>query len=252
MISDPLFYAVAVPAVIMVGLGKGGFGGGFAMLAVPLIALVTSPQAAAGIMLPILLVMDAIAIASYRRHFDAASLWVLIPGGMLGTALGWVLASAVSDDGIRLMVGAVAVVFSIDFLLRRGRTDAWRPPAWLGTLLGTISGFTSFVAHAGGPPVQMYLLPQRLTKEAFAATNVLFFASINVAKIWPYADLGQLAPVNLAASAVLIPVALLATLAGVKVTRYVPIKPFYVVAYASVFLIGLKLVWDGLRGTGWL
>lgn len=253
MLTDPLFYAAAIPAVVLIGMSKGGFGGGLALVGVPLLALVMPAQQAAGIMLPILMVMDAIGLYAYRRHINWRLLKIVLPAALGGTALGWALAAVVSDDGVRLMVGLVAIAFSIDFVARGGlAVEARTPPRWVGALCGLVSGFTSFIAHAGGPPLQVYFLPQRLPKEVFAGTNVGFFAIINAAKIIPFAHLGQLSVTNLEASALLTPIALLATLLGVWLVKKTPLRPFYLITYTSVFLVGLKLFWDGARGLGWL
>ncbi len=163
LITDPLFYAAAIPAVILVGLSKGEFGGGASLLGVPLIALVVSPLQAAGIMLPILLVMDAVALASYRGACDRRSLVILLPAGLLGILVGWLTAAWVTESMVRLIVGVVALLFTLDYWFRSGRSPdpAGHSPA-KGGFWGAVAGFTSFVSHAGGPPFQMYMLPLRL------------------------------------------------------------------------------------------
>lgn len=249
MITDVWFYAAAIPAVIIVGLGKGGFGGGVSVVGVPLMALAISPIEAAAIMLPILIVMDAVALLAWWRVFDRRSVALLLPASLVGIGIAWAFAAMVTDAEVRLIVGLVAIVFTLDYLLR-GRLK--RPPrphnapkAWFW---GAVSGFTSFVSHAGGPPMQMYLLPLRLDPKLMAGTTVLLFAAVNLAKLGPYAMLGQFSTANLATSAVLLPLAPLATWFGAKLVRVVSFETFYRVSYAALFVIGVKLLWDGAAG----
>ena len=246
-VTDPLFYAFAIPAVILVGLAKGGFGGPLALLGVPMMSLVIPPVQAAGIMLPILVVMDMSGLIAYRGKYDGESLRILLPPAILGIGVGYFTAAHVSDAHVRLLVGLVAVLFTLDYLrggARRGEPKPQRP--WTGRFWGAISGFTSFVSHAGGPPYQIYMLPLRLDPIRFAGTTVLFFTSMNAVKLVPYAALGQFDATNLATSAMLLPLAPLATLAGVWLVRRVQPALFYRITYLAVGVIGLKLLWDGL------
>jgi len=251
MIEDPLFYAVAIPAVIISGMAKGGFLPALgASLAVPLMALVIPPVQAAGIMLPILVLMDFTSATAYRKDFDTANLKIIIPAAIVGVGLGWLTAGIVSNDAVRLLVGIIATVFALNWLIDR-KADA-RTPAPRSVVKGgfwaTIAGFTSFVSHAGAPPLQVYLLPQRLPNVVFAATSVMFFTTINLVKLVPYAALGQFSTATLVTAAALAPLAPLSVWAGVMVTRKLPQKPFYLLAYIALLLIGLKLIYDGATG----
>jgi len=251
MITDPAFYAVAIPAIVLTGLAKGGFLGGLGGLAVPLMSLVISPVQAAGIMLPILIAMDFVGVAAYRREFDRANLVILLPAAIAGIAVGYATAAYVTEAHVRLIVGIVAVVFALDYWIgRRAASAAPGPDRIKGSLWGLIAGFTSFVSHAGGPPFSVYMLPQRLPNAIYAATGVMFFTVVNLVKVVPYVALGQFNAANLATVAVLLPLAPLAMLAGIWATRRIPQEPFYRIAYASLLVIGLKLVSDGLAGLG--
>lgn len=245
-IADPLFYVAAIPAVLLAGLSKGGFGGSMAMLAVPLIALVISPIQAAGIMLPILVVMDVVGLLAYRGHADRRSLWILVPPALLGIGLGWATAALVNEAFVRLLVGAMALIFVGDHLLRRGRArGASGHNRAKGAFWGTVAGFTSFVSHTGGPPFQLYMVPLRLEPTLFAGTAVIFFAVVNAVKLVPYFLLGQFDPTNLATSAVLLPLAPLATLVGVWLVKVVQPDFFYRFIYIMMVIVGVKLIYDG-------
>ncbi len=246
-VNDPIFYALAVPAVLLVGLSKGGFGGSIALLGVPLMSLAISPVQAAGIMLPILVVMDIVGLFAYRGTYDRASLIILVPAAVCGISIGYFTAALVTEAHVRLIVGMVALLFSLDYYFSSAKSKVAKSHSpWKGRFWGTIAGFTSFVSHTGGPPFQMYMLPLRLTPVLFAGTAVVFFATVNAIKLIPYFLLGQFDATNLATSAMLLPLAPLATLAGVKLVRIVKPETFYRITYAMVLIISFKLIYDGL------
>ena len=249
MISDPTFYLAALPAVFLVGMAKGGFGGSISLLGVPLMSLVISPIQAAAIMLPILVTMDIVGLLSYRRTFDPTILKIMIPGGIAGIFIGYLTAAFVTADHVKLIVGLVAFAFSANYWIARVAKTDNRPPQphrpVRGFLWASISGFTSFVSHAGGPPYQMYTLPLKIDKRLFAGTSIIFFSVVNAVKLVPYFHLGQFSAQNLATSAVLLPLAPLATLFGVWAVKKVSQESFYQLMYACVALVSLKLIWDG-------
>ncbi|TNE37687.1 MAG: sulfite exporter TauE/SafE family protein [Alphaproteobacteria bacterium] len=247
MIDDPLFYAVAIPAVLLTGISKGGFAGGFGLLAVPAMALIIPPVQAAGIMLPILITMDIIGVWAYRKTWDRKNLFILIPGAFLGIVFGALTASYFEDAHVRLVIGIVAIAFVLDSFLghHQGR-EVKTPSRPRGTFWGAIAGFTSFVAHAGSPPFQIYMLPQNPDKTLFVGTSVMFFTAVNLIKLPPYWALGMLAPGNLTTSLVLLPLAPLGIAIGYWAHQKIPHAPFFRLVYALVFVVGLKLIWDGL------
>ncbi|MBX7198250.1 MAG: sulfite exporter TauE/SafE family protein [Rhodospirillaceae bacterium] len=248
-IDDPIFYLAAIPAVILVGLAKGGFAG-VGVLAMPLLALVMSPIRAASIMLPLLIVQDAISVWFYRHTFDRRNLAIMIPGACVGIALGYVFAAHVSDAAIEFAVGVIAVVFAARHLLHARKAEA--PPSQghpvLGVFWGGVAGFVSMIANAGAPPFQVYVLPQRLPRDVFVGTGVFFFAAVNWIKIPPFLALGLFTRENLATSMVLLPLAALATWLGVWLVRRVSVERFYKIIYATMAGVGLKLICDGTIG----
>ncbi len=249
MITDPWFYAAAIPAVLLMGMSKGGFGGGLGTLAVPLIALVISPVQAAGILLPILCLMDLFSLWAYRYRWIREELVVLVPASLVGIAVGTLLFGYLSASAIRLLVGVVAVVFTAHYLWSWQSGVHERLPTYprpVGVAAGAIAGFTSFIAHAGGPPVSMYLLRRPLDRTDFVATTVLFFTVVNYTKLLPYAWLGQLAGGNLLTSLALAPLAPIGVLTGVYLHRRVSDRVFFGVVYVLLALVGVKLVWDGI------
>jgi uncharacterized protein len=242
------FYLVAVPAVIILGLSKGGFTG-LSSLAMPMLSLVDSPVRAAAIVLPILIVQDWVSVWAFRRDFSPRNLVVLIPSSMIGVGVGWLLAARVSEDAVRLAVGAISIAFVIYMLVRDrlGSAPVEKPGVPGGLIWGSLAGFTSFISHAGAPPFQVYVMPQNLKPRIFAGTATMFFAAVNLIKLPPYFLLGQFSRENLTVSAGLIPIAILSTFAGVWLVRRVPTNRFYAIILLLTFLIGVKLTYDAVR-----
>jgi uncharacterized protein len=242
------FYPVAVIAILLTGISKGGFGaaGG---IAVPLMSIFIAPTTAAGIMLPILCAMDLFGVHAYRGRTPWTYLRAMLPGALAGIAIGALAFGALSANAIRLIVGVIAIVFSLDKGLRLTERFAAlqrRPGRVAGAFWGAASGFTSTLAHAGGPPFAVYMLAQRIDKTAFVATSVVFFFVVNYVKLVPYAILGQLNLSNLAASLLFAPLAPLGIWLGVWLHGRLSEPAFYRVSYALLFLTGAKLVWDAL------
>ncbi len=250
MLSDPLFYAVAVPAVLLFGIAKGGFGGGLGVASVPLMSLVVSPVTAASILLPILCLMDLISLWAYRGQWVWPELRGLIPASLLGIALGTLSFGMLSADTVKLIVGIVAMLFIAHYWFRSARQNgtAQTPIAKIyGILGGAGAGFTSFIAHAGGPPISMYLLRRPLNRTEFVATAVVFFAIVNFVKLIPYGWLGQLSIDNLQASLILAPLAPIGVGLGVWLHKRVSDRIFFRFAYFMLFIVAAKLISDGLR-----
>lgn len=247
MISDPAFYAVAIPAVLLLGVSKSGFGAGFGSLAVPIMALVVSVPQAAAILMPVLLLMDLLGMAAFRKDFDRQLLRFIVPFGMLGIVVGAVLFKALDAHTVAATVGFFTLLFLAQRLLFPPRIDSAPPPRWLGALLTTTSGFTSFIAHAGGPPISAYVIPMRLSPVKFTATMAFFFFVVNLSKWVPYAFLGLIDMQNMSTSLVLLPFAPIGVWMGVRLARHIDQKLFYRFMYAGMLLTAVKLLFDGLR-----
>ncbi len=248
MITDPWFYAAAIPAVLLFGISKGGFGGGLGTAAVPLMALVISPIQAAAILLPILCVMDLVALWKFRGKWIWPELKILLPASLLGILVGTMLFEYMSTAVVRLIVGVVAITFTLHYWISKqlssGAELANYPRAY-GLLGASVAGFTSFVAHSGGPPISMYLLRRPLNRTDFAATTIVFFAVVNYVKLIPYTWLGQFDADNLATSAALVILAPVGVLIGAWLHQRVTDRFFFALVYFLLLAVGLKLVYDG-------
>jgi uncharacterized membrane protein YfcA len=251
MISDPVFYAVAIPAVILLGLGKGGFAG-IGILSLPLLSMVLPPVEAVALTLPILMVQDIVSVWAFRRDYSVENLKILMPGGCLGLLAGYLTAAHVSGAAVLILVGVISLSFVAYSVLRKTPVDeAPQQPNWAkGTLWGTIAGFTSFIANAGGPPYQVYVVPQKLSPKVYAGTGAIYFMIFNYTKFFAFMNLGFMSQKLLLTCAVLFPLAIAATLGGVWLVKRVPLPIFYKIIYALTFVMGAKLMWDGLRGLG--
>ena len=249
----PAFYPTAIVAIMLTGIAKGGFGTGSGGIAVPLMAIFISPLEAAGIMLPILCAMDLFSVHAYRGHWSREHLWIMLPGALVGIVLGALAFGSLPVKAIRLLLGLIAVIFALNQSLELTQRLAARlgarhvrPGRLAGVFWGSVSGFTSTLAHAGGPPFAVYLLAQKLDKTLFVGTSVMFFLVVNYAKLVPYYLLGQLNIGNLTAALVFSPLVPAGIWLGLWLHRRISDRAFYHVSYTLLFLTGAKLIWDAV------
>ena len=245
--QDAFFFAVAVPAVLLMGISKSGFGAGFGALSVPLMALAVPVPQAASIMMPILLVIDVFGLIAYRRDWDRDLLRFLLPWGLVGIGVGYASFRVLDAHWVSALVGAVTLLFLAQRLLAAPRPQGHTPSRSLGAILTVLSGFTSFIAHTGAPPINAYLLPMQLAPVRYASTLTVFFFVLNASKWVPYGALGLLDWPNMATALVLVPLAPLGVWIGVRLARRVSPQLFYQLVHAGMFLTGCKLLWDGLH-----
>jgi uncharacterized membrane protein YfcA len=252
VITDPLFYVLALMAVILLGLSKGGFFG-LGLMGLPLMSLYVPPLQAAAILLPTLMAQDVLTVWTYRRDWSAWNLKIMIPSMAAGMFVAWLFAAAMTAAPIRLAVGLIAAMFVVrHWLGARFERLTPRPNVATGIVFGAIGGFTTMLANAGGPAWQMHLLPQKLDKLTYVGTFTMLFASSNILKIPAYSSLGQFSWDNLFVGAVLLPVAVLANYAGIRLVRHTPTEMFYRIIFILMFAIALTLIYQGgtdiLRG----
>ncbi len=233
-------------AAFFVGLSKGGLPG-IGALSVPLLSLSISPLAAAAILLPIFILSDVAGVWLYRREFSLRNLKILIPAGIAGVVVGWLTAAIVSDQMVAVLVGITGIGFCLKtWLLSEDKGQRSQGGLLPGLFWGTVSGFTSFVSHAGAPPYQVYVLPQRLPKNVFAGTTTIVFAVINLAKVVPYSALQTYTSSVFLFCAWLLPVALVGTFIGKLLTQLMPEKWFFLAVQIVLFVISIRLVINGL------
>ncbi|HKT75382.1 MAG TPA: sulfite exporter TauE/SafE family protein [Sphingobium sp.] len=248
MNADILYFSCAIMAVILSGLAKGGFAG-VGALAMPVMALGIDPVRGAAIMLPILILQDTVSVWAFRHSWDRHILKVMLPGMAMGIALGYFFAAQVPETTVLGVLGLISTLFGLQRLwIERGGSIVLpsSSPDWVGMVFGVASGFTSQIAHAGSPPFQMWVLPKRLPRDMLVGTTAIAFATMNWMKVPAYAALGQFTRANLTATAMLVPVAIGATFAGVALVRRVDANRFYTLIYVLMVLLGIKLMADAL------
>lgn len=239
------FWLLAIVAVTINGISKSGFAGGIGVVSVPLMALVIDPAQAAAILLPLLIVMDYLSIKAWWGKQKNDLLKLLVPAAIAGIGAGYLLYDVLNAHLLKTMLGVVSLFFA-GWGLFKGANISSHAPSWVGRICGMIAGFTSFIAHAGGPPVNFYLIPKRLPREQFLATAVVFFTIINLVKLIPYAVLGQINVENLSVAAVLAPFAWLGVKLGLLIQNKLNDELFYRLILCMLLLIGTKLIWDGM------
>jgi uncharacterized membrane protein YfcA len=216
------------------------------MLAVPVLSLVVSPVTAAGLMLPVFVFSDFFGVWAYRKEFNKDVVKIALVGSFFGALIGWATATIVSEQFVRLLIGLIGGVFALSLLLRRKPEGPPREATWgRGMFWTTVMGFTSFVSHAGAPPWQVWVLPMRLPKLAFAGTTTIVFAVMNASKIVPYYYLGQLDAQNLKVAAILMAPAVAAVFVGYRLVRILPDKLFFAIVTWALLAVSIKLIWDG-------
>ncbi len=248
MITDPFFYLCAVPAILIFGMAKGGFGGGIAVISVPLLSLAMPPVQAAAIMLPLLIIMDGVAVWSFRMTWSKLNVRLTLPGAIAGIVIGAFTFRYLSEDAIRILIGIVSVVFSLNYWLQPTLDTKTSPSLLHGSLWGTLAGFTSFGIHAGGPPISVYLLPQKMEKRMLMGTFAVFFAIVNLVKLVPYTWLGQFDKTNLMTAAVLVPLAPVGVRLGYFLLHKISELLVYRLCYFFLLVVGGKLLYDGISG----
>jgi uncharacterized membrane protein YfcA len=246
MTGDIWFWVLAGLATLFVGSSKGGLPL-IGMLAVPLMALQISPVVAAGLLLPIYIISDMYGLWIYRKSFDRRNIAILVPAAAIGIAVGWAAASITNEDVVTILVGLIGLAYCIDAMLKARRKLPPKPADLpRGIFWGAITGFTSFVSHSGAPPYQMYVLPQRLEKMVYAGTTTIIFAIINLLKLPPYWFLGQVNLASLETALLLSPLAIIGAYVGYRLTLILPEKIFFRIVEVALFLVSLKLVYDGV------
>ena len=250
ILADPATLAILIVAVVLLGMAKGGLAG-VGALATPLAALVLPPATAAALLLPVLIVQDVISVWSFRKTWDGWIIAWMLPGAALGILAGYYYAERVNEAQLMAALGAITLAFGLYRLWveRGGRiVAASRSPGWVGSLFGVATGLTSQIAHAGGPPFQMWVTPRRLPHLFFIGPSSVLFALINWMKVPAYLALGAFPHEVVVAALLLMPLAIVSTLLTVRWMKRINPERFYVLIYALMVLLGAKLLWDGLAG----
>ena len=242
---DIYFYLTASFGIILFGISKGGFAGPASILAIPIMSLSMSPLTAAGILLPILLIMDFLAIYFYWNKWDIKNIKVIIPPALIGIFIGGITFQITSQDTIRIIVGSICILF-ISITIFKNNNFLFKPNNSKGRFWSLISGYTSCIIHAGGQPLSFYLLPQKLNKTVYVGTMTLAFLIVNLIKLIPYYFLDLLIVSNLKISVILSPLAPLSIYLGYYLHKKFNEESFYFINYFFLTISGIKLIYDGI------
>jgi uncharacterized protein len=250
MPTDLWFWIIAVVAALFIGAAKGGLPM-VGVLAVPLLSMKMSPVLAAGMTLPIYIISDMYGLWMYRKEYSLRNIQIIAGAAVIGILIGWATASITSENLVKFFVGLIGLYYCVDLFIKSRRKTPVEPHVAdvpRGIFWGAVTGFTSFVSHAGGAPFQMYVLPQRLEKMVYAGTSTITFAIINLVKLPPYWQLGQVNVSSLEMAAKLIPIALFGAWGGYHLTRILPEKLFYRIVEVALFILSIKLMYDAIKG----
>ena len=242
---DIYFYFTASIGVILFGISKGGFAGPIAILSLPIMTLAMSPVMAAAILLPVLLIMDVIAMYLYWKTWDMKNIKVIIPPALIGIFIGAMTFNYSSDDSIRIIIGTIAILFILLTIIQKNNIFI-KPTKIKGTFWSLVAGYTSFLIHSGGTPVNFYLLPQKLNKTIYVGTMTLTFLIINIIKLVPYYYLDQFVISNIKVSLILSPLAPISIYLGYYLHKKVNEEVFYFFIYLFLAIGGIKLIYDGI------
>nr|WP_261872452.1 sulfite exporter TauE/SafE family protein [Amphritea japonica] len=231
--------------MLITGISKSGFAGGVGVISVPLMSLYIGPVQAAAIMLPLLILMDYFSVRAWWTHKRNDLLKIMVPGAMLGIFTGYLLFDYLDDDILRLLLGGLSICFALWGLFNGAKSGEGGSP-FVGYLSSSVAGFTSFIAHAGGPPMNFYLIPMKLPREQFLGTAVVFLAIVNLLKLVAYGALGQINTDNLLIGLVLAPLAWVGIRIGLIIHKMLDDKLFYRIILIMLLIVGIKLIADGI------
>lgn len=241
-----IFWVAAVLAMLLAGISKAGLGNGLVVLVTPLLAMTIPITEAIALLLPLLVIMDVLTIYQYRRTFDKKNVMLLIPAGLVGVAIGGVFIGFFNSERmLQLAVGSIAIAFVAYQLMRKlifGVLEQRRPKPAEGVFFGMLGGFTSTLAHAGGPPLTMYLLPQKLPRRIYVGTAAFYFCAMNAAKLVPYSIHGMFKPGSLWVILILVPFAFIGVKMGLLLVTRINDAVFNKVIYILLTFTGVQLI----------
>jgi uncharacterized protein len=242
LLADPMFMAVTVLGVCLLGMSKGGFLG-LGVMALPLMSLYVPPLVAAAIILPTAIAQDFLTLWVYRREWSAWNLKIMLPSMFFGMFAAWLMAASLSAAQIRLAIGLIAALFVVrHWMSKRFERYTPKPSVATGIIFGAIGGVTTMLANAGGPAWQIHLLPQKLEKLPYIGTVSIMFAASNIVKVPGFLTLGTLTRDNIMVGLTLVPIAVLSNFIGIWSVRRVSTEMFFRIAYVLMFLIAVELI----------
>ena len=240
---------IALAAIFLIAFMKGAFGGGFAIVGIPLLSIGMDPVTAGGLLAPLFIAMDLAALRYWKPStWSKPDLVRLLPGLVIGIGLGYGLFRLLDHRAIAIVMALVTLLF-VGLWLARGAEVAIRPRSTSKAVAaGLASGVTTMVAHSGGPPLAMYLLPLGLSKEVYAGTTSLFFTVGNALKAGPWLLLMKPDASLWILMAICLPAIPAGVWLGWRLHARLDQRQIYRACYGLLVVTALKLLWDGVSG----
>ena len=242
-----LFFVLAAISVVILGVSKSGFGAGLGVLAPPLMASQSSLAEALAILLPLLIAIDLFGLRRFWSNADRRILKLILWPAAFGMLMGYLFFSLITPKVLSLSIGIFTLLFLIQGLvMSRIDLKEAKPYPWLGRLMGGLSGFTSFVAHTGGPPITIYMLREKVSPMVYTSTLGIFFTIMNLGKLVPYAHLDLLNLNQLATSILLLPLVPIGVYLGFYLAKRISAKWYFIIVQFCLLVASIKLIADGL------
>ncbi len=232
--------------VMLSGISKAAFAGGLGLLAMPLLLVVFDPHTALGIMLPILLMLDGFTLRKYWQRWSLPILWQLLPAAVVGIVVAALLLGALSTAQLQWLIGLGSMLFAVRYFFFRSQSATWLASRPAGVVMGFISGMSSTLLHAGGPPLAIHLLARKLPATDYIATSAVFFAVLNLVKLPAFIWQQQLTLDLLWLALPFFPLCYLSIKLGYWLKQKVSDKHFLPVVHLLLLLAGGKLIWQAI------
>jgi uncharacterized membrane protein YfcA len=251
LFDAPSLFMIAF-GVIVLGISKGGIAG-LGVIVTPLLSTRLDPFVVVSVLLPIMVIQDAVGLVLYRHNFDSRLLKQMLPAGIVGVGLAYLFSTNVPVWGVKIGIGILALSFAVFHIFRAKLTFSRQKKSLLNdkicaAIAGITSGFTSALAHAGPPPFQVYAMTKNLEKRVFVGTSVMFFAAVNLAKLPSYAALDLFTSKSVLLSLTFVPLAIVASWAGAKLILIIDQKVFNIIIKFTLLGVGLILLFQGAIG----
>lgn len=249
MSIDLVVIGVALAGVFLIAFMKGAFGGGFAIIGIPLLSLVMDPLTAGALLAPLFVLMDIFALRYWKPStWSRPDLVILVPCLILGIGLGYVALRVLDGRAVAIVMALTTLAFAALWFRRGGQITIRSRSKPKAMAAGLGSGITTMVAHSGGPPLAMYLLPLGMAKEVYAGTTSLFFTVGNIVKAVPWLLLVKPTGSLWTLMALCVPAVPLGVWTGWLLHQRLNQQQLYRACYGLLVVTALKLLWDGVSG----
>ena len=250
---DFVTFLIAFTGVFIIAFMKGAFGGGFGVIGIPLLSLIMDPLSAGALLAPLFVGMDLVALRYWKPStWSMPDLIVLVPALVVGIGLGFAGLRLIDHRLVAIIMALISILFAALWLRGGGKVVVRPRSTPRAAIAGLASGVTTMVAHSGGPPLAMYLLPLGMTKELYAGTTSLFFTVGNALKAVPWLVLAKPSQLLWTLMVVCLPAIPLGVWLGWKLQQHLDQRQLYRTCYGLLVVTALKLLWDGVRGYGYM